>query len=553
MAIILVAVSSQDSATVDETTFLGAGYTFWQGHRYYLVADHPPLDQMLASLPLLAMDIRLSDNAKALLGKQVGYPWTLSWACDIEPVASLFPKGRNNWYFWAMPEGQLFGQMFVYDGSNNGDALMLAARLTQVCLTLLLGGFVFWWARKLAGSKAAILALACYVANPMVLAYGHLIITDVAAMVTIPIGVFAAGRFVERPDRKTAIGAGAAIGCAFASKYTALTLGPIIIGLVVLYQAVQKPKWSHWETLLKNCGWAILVGWLVLLITYIPEWKIPPPINAEQASRLGVPHWFESLRWVLTPRDFFKGLAIGLAQAHHPRDAFLCGQWKLGGWWYYFPVALLLKLPIPLLILAAIALGWLCRQIRSQSFANLTPWMAASIYVLMGLTSKVDIGVRHMLPVCPLLAVCIATQWPALSKGWRLTAWVLASWLAVEALFAYPLYIQSFNEFVGGPQNGYEYLIDSNYDWGQDAKRLKVFLQKQGIDHIYLKYFGTQLNIEYLHIPNTRVDAEQARQIKQGWLVVSASELMRPEWAWLREQRQPFARVAYTLFVYRMD
>ena len=104
---------------------------------------------------------------------------------------------------------------------------------------------------------------------------------------------------------------------------------------------------------------------------------------------------------------------------------------------------------------------------------------------------------------------------------------------------------------VGGAQNGYKYLVDSNYDWGQDAKRLKKFLDARGIQHIYLDYFGTQYSIEYLKIPNTRVGPEEARQIKQGVLVVSVSELVRPGWEWLREARQPIARVADTLFVYQ--
>jgi len=34
--------------------------------------------------------------------------------------------------------------------------------------------------------------------------------------------------------------------------------------------------------------------------------------------------------------------------------------------------------------------------------------------------------------------------------------------------------------------------------------------------------------------------------------VISAMLLMRPEWTWLREQRQPIDRVAYTLFVYKI-
>jgi hypothetical protein len=216
-------------------------------------------------------------------------------------------------------------------------------------------------------------------------------------------------------------------------------------------------------------------------------------------------------------------------------------------------MALWLKTPIPLLILAGAALWLLCARIQKQAFAVLVPWCAIAVYLLFAITSKVDIGIRHTLSIFPLLAVGIASQWPAVSRRWQPVAWGLAVWLGIEALLAYPLYIQYFNEFAGGSENGYRHLIDSNFDWGQDANRLKKFLDDRGISHIYLDYFGTQYNIEYLKIPNTRVNADQARQIKDGWLVVSASELMRPEWAWLRESRQPTARVAETLFVYQVN
>lgn len=130
---------------------------------------------------------------------------------------------------------------------------------------------------------------------------------------------------------------------------------------------------------------------------------------------------------------------------------------------------------------------------------------------------------------------------------------VLLAWQIIIVALAYPLYLQFFSEAVGGARNGYRYLVDSNYDWRQDAKRLKIFLDEHGIQHIYLDYFGTQYSIEYLKIPNIRVTAEQAHQIKQGWLVVSASQLMRPEWDWLRESHTPLARIAYTLFIYHLQ
>jgi hypothetical protein len=78
-------------------------------------------------------------------------------------------------------------------------------------------------------------------------------------------------------------------------------------------------------------------------------------------------------------------------------------------------------------------------------------------------------------------------------------------------------------------------------------------MQDNGVAHVYLDFFGTQPAIEWHQIPNTRVNAEQARQLRQGWLVVSVSQLMRPEWDWLRGVRPtPDARIGYTLFAYRL-
>jgi hypothetical protein len=150
-----------------------------------------------------------------------------------------------------------------------------------------------------------------------------------------------------------------------------------------------------------------------------------------------------------------------------------------------------------------------------------------------------------------MLAVAVGTQLAKTRQRWKIGVWVLCGWLSLTALFAYPFYIPYFNELVGGPKNGYKYLIDSNFDWGQDAKRLKQFLDERGIQRIYLDYFGTQAAIPYYQIPATRVNGEQARQIQQGDLVVSASQLVRPEWDWLRQSRQPKDCIAYTMFLYQ--
>src|SRR5262249_21623916 len=130
---------------------------------------------------------------------------------------------------------------------------------------------------------------------------------------------------------------------------------------------------------------------------------------------------------------------------------------------------------------------------------------------------------------------------------------ILPLWSLAIVLLVFPTYLCYMNELFGGPSDGYQYLLDSNYDWGQDAVQLKQYCEEHHLGRIYLNYYGTQAAIEYYRIPNTRVSAEQARQLRDGWLVVSASELMRPDWDWLRESRRPTARIAYTLFVYQMS
>ena len=60
------------------------------------------------------------------------------------------------------------------------------------------------------------------------------------------------------------------------------------------------------------------------------------------------------------------------------------------------------------------------------------------------------------------------------------------TWYGISSVKTYPDYLTYFNEIVGGPKKGIDYLDDSNIDWGQDLKRLKGFLDKRGINKIKL-------------------------------------------------------------------
>ena len=64
-----------------------------------------------------------------------------------------------------------------------------------------------------------------------------------------------------------------------------------------------------------------------------------------------------------------------------------------------------------------------------------------------------------------------------------------------ESLSAWPNYLAFFNQFVGRSRNGYQYLVDSSLDWGQDLPSLHQWLEKNvpaaSGTPVYLSYFGT--------------------------------------------------------------
>src|ERR1043166_1652992 len=220
MAALMIGPARQDSATVDETGHLSFGYIAWKGWPTRMGADeHPPLGQMLEALPLTFMDVKYSPPALALLKGELGYSWTMSWAGRVISVRDLVPSGcegrtvqlpplgdtmiqwhcpshypNESWYYVGAGEGQMFGKYLVYDGLNDGDAMLFAGRIVQIVLTLLTGVVVFFWTRKATKvGQAGLVALAVWAFNPTALSYGHLTNTDigVAFGITLAVCLFA--------------------------------------------------------------------------------------------------------------------------------------------------------------------------------------------------------------------------------------------------------------------------------------------------------------------------------------------------------------------------
>ena len=148
------------------------------------------------------------------------------------------------------------------------------------------------------------------------------------------------------------------------------------------------------------------------------------------------------------------------------REAYLGGQISATGWWYYFPVAFLLKTPVTLLLLMTGGLLVVVARWRKLLETPLFILLPPLVIVGISMTQKLNIGLRHILPVYPLLLMlgAVAIAW-LLRRGWRSLVLAAIGLTALEAGSSYPSPLAFFNVFAGGPSHGSEYLVDSNLDW----------------------------------------------------------------------------------------
>jgi hypothetical protein len=219
---------------------------------------------------------------------------------------------------------------------------------------------------------------------------------------------------------------------------------------------------------------------------YVLEWQEldaePPPPAAFRFAR---DHH-------LLPEAYLFGLAYAKSQAAG-RVSFLDGERSLTGWYRYFPEAFLLKTPLAFtaLVLWVIAVG--VGRTRGRSFDG---WCLAALpllYAVIAIQSRFNIGHRHVMPLYPFLCIALAPAGSWLEeRGARAVAVAaLAASCFVSFALATPRYLSYFNRAAGGPRGASAHLVDSNLDWGQDLRRLRVWMDAHGVPEVDLAYFGT--------------------------------------------------------------
>jgi hypothetical protein len=230
--------------------------------------------------------------------------------------------------------------------------------------------------------------------------------------------------------------------------------------------------------------------------------------------------------------------------------AYLLGRHSFHGGWYFFPDALSVKTPLALLLLAAI--GAFNRKAR-------VPAVLCGVILLINLPTSLNIGVRYMMPLFPLLALTAAAGTMRLWNWRRPAAAALLTWVAVSAAMAHPDYIAYFNELAGSHPE--RILVDSDLDWGQDMRRLSDELRRRGVNYFHMACLYTGDDTR-LGLPNW--DGLEPYKPVTGWVAVSQTMLHNYGWmvaqqqgrkdlafAWL-DPYQPVARVGKSILLYKI-
>ena len=538
---------SQKSAVWDEPIHIADGYASLVQHDFRVDPEHPPLLRLWAALPLLGLGVS---------------------RFDVAAIDRVIPG------VWART---LFSycERFLY-GDNDGDRLLYPARFMILLLGVGLGVLVFLWAREWLGFWPAVVALACYTIEPNIAAHASLVTTDFGFAAFMFGAVYFLWRTCRRPTSGNAAGFVAFFVLAVVSKFSAVVLvviAVVLVGLALILRMPIRPRMAAGLMVL-----AVLVSWLAIWGIYgfryapsaTPGWLYD--FQHDAAVRQQVPTLASLVGWIdahrLLPNVFSQGFLFGQSKTHL-RPAFLNGVVSLQGWWYYFPAAFAMKTSLALQLLmggglVAIALGW--RRLGRENVLFVV--VPIALYLGATMATRINIGVRHLLPIYPFAMLLIAAAAQAI-LNWRPRAGAvaLAAVVAVGAIefgHTYPDNLAFFNVLAGGPEGGSAHLVDSNLDWGQDLKPLKRWMDENTVPHINLAYFGTAYppyySINATMLPGSEFFRPNPNVELPGYVAISATVLRGvylgdQERAFYRPflQMTPVATIGHSIFVYWVD
>ena len=506
-----------ESATIDEVAHIGAGLSYVQKLDLRFNNEHPPLAKILAGLSL------------AVQGTRADYS-SIQWTFG----KSFFPAYLAQW---------VFGD-WVVTRWNNPERTLAWARLPMLLLTILLGWVVFSLGRRLGGDWGGLLCAAAYATAPAFLAFGPLVLTDVAIALFSVLTLWELGELWLNPDARNTRLFALALAGALLSKFSSSVLCVAILAYILTtrrWPLAKQPAGRAEAKAWRKLRWRAVrkavfqAAAIVYAVYFVFSWNQPVDIPGMDH---GAPAIFG--RMLMPPWLFLRGLGWVILTAVRP--SFLLGRIYPHGVWFYFPVLLVLKSLPGFLGLLLLTLGLAAaRRLRGHAVeavpaALATHWRAIWISVLVFtgicLVGPMDISIRHFSVPLVLLTLLLAPL-PRLIRqcapraAWTSAAlaWALALSCLITMVRIYPYYFP-YASPLGMGRPDYWLMSDSNVDWNQALPEVNRFARDHGLTDVPIDTYGFSNTSAF--VPGWRLwDCQAPTDSDAGrWVFLSANMIL---------------------------
>lgn len=573
MFVIELTSSLGESQIIDEAVHLSAGVTYWKTGDFRLNPEHPPLVKLIATLPISLLPVKTFTD----------HPTWSTW---------------NQWEF---------GDHFLYHNIFSVQTMLMLGRIPIMLLSVALGWWIFRASTDLFGRWGGVFSVSLYALDPNIIAHSRYITTDLGFTAFAFLCIYHLIKVLQRPTRRNGIWFGVAFLLMALSKFSSIPFVLIIIATILLVRMIHPELPAiRWRPIRRWLLVAIPVMTLVTWGMYGFDIRRPsedprinqlysqretllrekdpdmlPPLERFVVTKLGdksqlIGHMLERASAFPVPGyAFFRGVFAVIGHSIGGQDSYLLGHTSARGWWYYFPIAIIMKTPLPTLLAFAIlsVLPWVIKartqgppsKFRDTLKKIPLPYLVYAtvplLFLLVSMASNLNLGWRHVMPMYPFLFVLAGSlaRLPGsnLIRSRATVPMLIAGNLAIVQIGAYPNEIGYFNSLVGGMRLGPRYLLDSNIDWGQDLPKLQQFVQQNGITRLPFDYYG-RATVTY-YIPEavplpTSWDLAQGKDTPRGIIAISVGSLFRTDrafdWLW---QEIPVMRIGSSINIYQID
>ncbi len=525
----------QKSPTDDEPRKISAGYSHLIKRDLRMNQDHPPLIKIWTALPLVFLDL------------------------DGKFETEAFQEG--------MSSQQEYSNDFIYNNKVSTEKIILFARTPIVILGIFLGIYVFLWAKELFGIKSALLALTFYSFSPTILAHSRVATNDIGVTLFIFISSYYFWKLYKHKLWKYAFICGFFLGLAQTSKFTAAYMAPFLLVITVIQIIIDlKKKDKIWK---KRILWLILIffiAWVIIWLFYLPFGR--PYLYNFELLKKDVEEYYELkdfFAFYIMPHYYARGASELLAHTQEGHKSFFFGEVSREGWWYYYLASYFIKTPLAFLII--LIFYFFFKIFRGGNDLKKIHFMIFLLPLLILLwtsfLNKVNIGIRHVLPMFPFIFVFtseiinVKLKEKKRQKMLYVVLGILIIWYVGNSFWIYPDYLMHFNQLVGGPENGWKYSVLGD-DWGQDDLKLVKWMKENGYKEfnfvppgIYSKKYFEKRGLKTNRPLCSRKKGALYHFNKKLPLAIHVVRIQtRPQCYERLLKHKPLAKIGYAIFVY---